>query len=189
MVALAFAAEQAAACAFRAALVLSFPPDPRHSEEHPTAGLHLRGSKIFRPRSARGGAASRLLRRPRRRCAAGRNGRQIIERARLQLSRVLGPLPQAAETVVRRWPQSLPQYSVGHLERMAELESLLSACPVFTLVGSAYYGVGLPDLIRQGRATARLLAGQPNTVAIYRTSATLAGAKRNPLNSISAEIG
>ena len=96
----------------------------------------------------------------------GESDDQIISRARLQLARVLGPLPQAAETVVRRWPQSLPQYAVGHLERMAELESLLRATPGLSLVGSAYYGVGLPDLIRQGRATARLLAGQPNTVAI-----------------------
>jgi protoporphyrinogen/coproporphyrinogen III oxidase len=85
---------------------------------------------------------------------------QLIERARLQLGRVLGPLPQIAETVVRRWPLSLPQYSVGHLERMAELESLLAATPTLRLVGSAYYGVGLPDLVRQGRAAARSLSNQ-----------------------------
>jgi protoporphyrinogen/coproporphyrinogen III oxidase len=84
----------------------------------------------------------------------------LVERARLQLSRVLGPLPEASETVVRRWPLSLPQYAVGHLERMAELESLVGTMPGLHLVGSAYHGVGLPDLIRQGRATARLLAGQ-----------------------------
>lgn len=96
----------------------------------------------------------------------GESDDQIIARARLQLARVLGPLPQAAETVVRRWPRSLPQYAVGHLERMAELESLLRATPGLSLVGCAYYGVGLPDLVRQGRATARLLAGQPNTVSI-----------------------
>jgi oxygen-dependent protoporphyrinogen oxidase len=86
----------------------------------------------------------------------------LVERAKLQLSRVLGPLPEASETVVRRWPQSLPQYAVGHLERMAELESLVGTMPGLHLVGSAYHGVGLPDLIRQGRATARLLAGQPS---------------------------
>ncbi|HXP08779.1 MAG TPA: protoporphyrinogen oxidase, partial [Acidobacteriaceae bacterium] len=96
----------------------------------------------------------------------GESDEQIIARARQQLVRVLGSLPETAETVVRRWPQSLPQYTVGHLERMAELESLLRAVPGLSLVGSAYYGVGLPDLIRHGRATARLLAGQPNTVAI-----------------------
>ncbi len=84
----------------------------------------------------------------------------LMERARLQLNRVLGPLPEATETVVRRWPQSLPQYAVGHLERMAELESMVSAMPGLHLVGSAYHGVGLPDLIRQGRATAGRLAAR-----------------------------
>jgi protoporphyrinogen/coproporphyrinogen III oxidase len=93
---------------------------------------------------------------------SGETDDNLIERARLQLSRVLGPLPEASEAVVRRWPQSLPQYAVGHLERMAELESLLSVMPGLYLVGSAYHGVGLPDLIRQGRTTARLLAGQPH---------------------------
>jgi protoporphyrinogen/coproporphyrinogen III oxidase len=83
---------------------------------------------------------------------------QLVDRARHQLSRVLGPLPRAVETVVRRWPKSLPQYTVGHLDRMAELESLLRETPGLHLVGSAYRGVGLPDLIRDGRALARSLA-------------------------------
>ena len=81
----------------------------------------------------------------------------LIARARVQLSRVLGPLPETVDTVVRRWPQSLPQYTVGHLDRMAELDALVRTMPHLHLVGSAYYGVGLPDLIREGRATARLL--------------------------------
>jgi oxygen-dependent protoporphyrinogen oxidase len=96
----------------------------------------------------------------------GESDDRIVARARVQLARVLGSLPEAAETVVRRWPQSLPQYTVGHLERMAELESLLRGLPGLSLVGCAYYGVGLPDLIRQGRGTARSLAGKPNTVAL-----------------------
>jgi oxygen-dependent protoporphyrinogen oxidase len=81
----------------------------------------------------------------------------LTARARRQLSRVLGPLPEAVETVIRRWPRSLPQYAVGHLERMVELESLVKQLPGLHLVGSAYYGVGLPDLIRQGRLAAGTL--------------------------------
>ncbi len=81
----------------------------------------------------------------------------LIARARVQLSRLLGPMPETVETVVRRWPRSLPQYAVGHLDRMAELDALVRTLPHLHLVGSAYYGVGLPDLIRQGRATAALL--------------------------------
>jgi protoporphyrinogen/coproporphyrinogen III oxidase len=90
----------------------------------------------------------------------GETDDKLVELARLQLGRVLGPLPEASGTVVRRWPHSMPQYAVGHLDRVAELESLLSTLPGLHLIGSAYHGVGLPDLIRQGRAIARLLAGQ-----------------------------
>jgi oxygen-dependent protoporphyrinogen oxidase len=90
---------------------------------------------------------------------------KLIERARLHLGRVLGPLPQTVETVVRRWPLSLPQYAVGHLDRMAELESILATLPTLRLVGSAYYGVGLPDLVRQGRSAARSLSAQPQHAA------------------------
>ncbi|MGC2398991.1 MAG: protoporphyrinogen oxidase [Acidobacteriaceae bacterium] len=100
----------------------------------------------------------------------GEGDDQIAERARRQLARVLGPLPQAAETVVRRWPLSLPQYEVGHLDRMAELQRQLNTVPALHLVGSAYYGVGLPDLIRQGRATARLLVKQSQSNAAQKTA-------------------
>jgi oxygen-dependent protoporphyrinogen oxidase len=89
----------------------------------------------------------------------GERDDELIERARRQLSRVLGPLPPAAETIVRRWPHSLPQYAVGHLDRMAELSSAMRALPGLHLLGSSYHGVGLPDLIRDGRALARSLAG------------------------------
>jgi oxygen-dependent protoporphyrinogen oxidase len=92
----------------------------------------------------------------------GETDEKLIERARSQLGRVLGPLPQTTETVVRRWPLSMPQYAVGHLDRMAELESMVQAATGLHLVGNAYHGVGLPDLILQGRTTARLLSGQPH---------------------------
>jgi protoporphyrinogen/coproporphyrinogen III oxidase len=72
-----------------------------------------------------------------------------------RLSEVLGPLPTPHIAVVRRWPWSLPQYAVGHLERMAQLEKLVAGFPGLRLVGNAYYGVGLPDMVRMGREAAR----------------------------------
>ena len=72
-----------------------------------------------------------------------------------ELEAVLGPLPPPDFHVVRRWPLSLPQYSIGHLERMAELERLRQAQPNLWLLGNTYRGVGLPDLIRDARAAAR----------------------------------
>jgi oxygen-dependent protoporphyrinogen oxidase len=80
--------------------------------------------------------------------------------ARLELARILGPLPEPQMTVVRRWPRSLPQYGVGHLERMAELWERVKTLDGLWLLGNGYRGVGLPDLIRDARDAARELAGQ-----------------------------
>ncbi len=80
---------------------------------------------------------------------------EIAALAWKELEAVLGPLPVPLFSVVRRWPKSLPQYEVGHLDRMAELESLVAAQPGLWLIGNAYRGVGLPDLIREARAAAR----------------------------------
>jgi oxygen-dependent protoporphyrinogen oxidase len=84
----------------------------------------------------------------------------VIAAAHAQLSRILGPLPApvAALTTVRRWPRSLPQYEVGHMERMAELDELVVRLGGLTLLGNGYRGVGVPDLIRDARAAARNIA-------------------------------
>ncbi|WP_035348102.1 protoporphyrinogen oxidase [Edaphobacter aggregans] len=78
--------------------------------------------------------------------------------ARMELARILGPLPEPRVTVVRRWPLSLPQYGVGHLERMAELEERVRRMDGLWLLGNGYRGVGLPDLIRDAREAVRTLA-------------------------------
>ena len=79
----------------------------------------------------------------------------VIALARTQLEAILGPLPDPTVTVVRRWPRSLPQYAVGHLERMAELDARVRALGGLWLLGNGYRGVGLPDLIRDARSAAR----------------------------------
>jgi protoporphyrinogen/coproporphyrinogen III oxidase len=88
------------------------------------------------------------------------NNDEIAAIACLELARILNanapaPLPTPILTVVRRWPNSLPQYAVGHLERAAELESHLRTLPGLTLLGNPLHGVGLPDLIRAARQAAQ----------------------------------
>ena len=80
---------------------------------------------------------------------------EIAKIALQELAKVLGPLPAAAITVVRRWPGALPQYHVGHNERMAKLQTRVDSIGRLHLLGNGYRGVGLPDLIRDGRAAAR----------------------------------
>ncbi|MEY2461685.1 MAG: protoporphyrinogen/coproporphyrinogen oxidase, partial [Acidimicrobiaceae bacterium] len=60
------------------------------------------------------------------------------------------------DVLVRRWPQSFPQYEPGHLDRVAEIErSLADALPHVVLAGAALRGIGVPACIRQGREAAR----------------------------------
>jgi protoporphyrinogen/coproporphyrinogen III oxidase len=80
--------------------------------------------------------------------------------ARMELARILGPLPEPQMTVVRRWPRSLPQYGVGHLERIAELEERARSLNGLWLLGNGYRGVGLPDLVRDARAAVRRFVEQ-----------------------------
>jgi oxygen-dependent protoporphyrinogen oxidase len=82
---------------------------------------------------------------------------EIAELAVSELAKLLGPLPAPAFSIVRRWPNSLPQFGVGHLDRIAELEDLVHQQPKFWLLGNAYHGVGIPDIIRDSRAAAREL--------------------------------
>ena len=82
---------------------------------------------------------------------------EIAAIARLELARILGPLPEPQVTIIRRWPSSLPQYGVGHLERMAELDQRIRALGSLSLLGNGYHGVGIPDLIRDSRVAARSL--------------------------------
>jgi oxygen-dependent protoporphyrinogen oxidase len=80
--------------------------------------------------------------------------------ARLELARILGPLPEPQMIVVRRLPRSLPLYGVGHLERMAELEERIGLLDGLWLLGNGYRGVGLPDLVRDARSAARQIVAQ-----------------------------
>jgi oxygen-dependent protoporphyrinogen oxidase len=98
-----------------------------------------------------GAAAERLMR-------CGNDETAAV--ARLELARILGPMPEPQVTVVRRWPRSLPQYGVGHLERMAELDARVRELDGLWLLGNGYRGVGVPDLVRDARAAAREVAAR-----------------------------
>lgn len=56
--------------------------------------------------------------------------------------------PMFAEVV--RYNHSMPQYHVGHLDRVAAIEQSLKDFPGLHLAGSAYHGVGIPDSITSG---------------------------------------
>jgi protoporphyrinogen/coproporphyrinogen III oxidase len=55
---------------------------------------------------------------------------------------------------VIRWNEAMPQYIVGHMDRLAGLERELESLPTLALAGNAYRGVGIPQCVRSGRQAA-----------------------------------
>jgi oxygen-dependent protoporphyrinogen oxidase len=82
---------------------------------------------------------------------------EMIRRVRDDLRVLLGiePPPMFAEVV--KWPRSMPQYHVGHIDRVKRIEKLVAALPGLALAGNAFKGPGIPDCIRSGEAAAHLL--------------------------------
>jgi oxygen-dependent protoporphyrinogen oxidase len=52
----------------------------------------------------------------------------------------------------------MPQYVLGHLDRLAAIEGALAEHPGLAVAGAAYRGVGIPDCIASGEAAAERLA-------------------------------
>ena len=56
---------------------------------------------------------------------------------------------------VTRWPASLPQYELGHLQRVARIRAIEAAMPDLALIGNGYEGTGIPDVVGQGAVLAQ----------------------------------
>ena len=81
----------------------------------------------------------------------------IVQAVCRHLAAVL-PLPgRAAASAVVRWPRSMPQFELGHLERVRKIEASLP--PGIVVAGNAYLGVGVADAVRSaGEAAERVRA-------------------------------
>ncbi len=82
---------------------------------------------------------------------------QMVQMAREELRDLMGVDAKPVLTKVYRWKEAHPQYDVGHLDRMAEIDSLCAAQPGLHLAGSSYRGVGLPDCIHSGQIAAEAI--------------------------------
>jgi protoporphyrinogen/coproporphyrinogen III oxidase len=58
---------------------------------------------------------------------------------------------------VVRWPAAIPQYEIGHLERVARIEAAAAKHPGLFLTGNAYRGVALSDCAEHGERVAKLV--------------------------------
>jgi protoporphyrinogen/coproporphyrinogen III oxidase len=80
------------------------------------------------------------------------------------LADTMGLRGRPSEARVTRWPQSLPQYRPGHLERVDAIDAeLASVAPGVVVTGAALRGLGIPACIRQGAAAARRMLATLDT--------------------------
>ena len=79
-----------------------------------------------------------------------------IEKTILEdLEKAIGLVQRPLFTVVSRWKQSMPQYTIGHDERMNCMrQQLQEECLNVKLVGSSYEGISVPDCVTQGKHVA-----------------------------------
>ena len=82
---------------------------------------------------------------------------EMIAAARDEFASLLGVTAEPALTCVRRWPESMPQYAVGHLARVGEIERAVEAIPGLALAGAYLRGVGIPDCIASGERAAETI--------------------------------
>jgi oxygen-dependent protoporphyrinogen oxidase len=82
---------------------------------------------------------------------------ELVARVRADLRDLLGIEQAPLFAEVKKWEQSMPQYHVGHLERIKRIEARLASIPGLVLAGNAYSGLGIPDCIRSGETAAKAL--------------------------------
>jgi protoporphyrinogen/coproporphyrinogen III oxidase len=82
---------------------------------------------------------------------------EMTARVETDLRQLLGIKAKPLFTEVAKWERSMPQYEVGHLDRVQEIESASSELPGLALAGNSYRGAGIPDCIRSGEAAAEML--------------------------------
>jgi protoporphyrinogen/coproporphyrinogen III oxidase len=78
----------------------------------------------------------------------------MAESVRRELRELLGVTREPILTRIHRHPHAMPQYRVGHLERMQRIDASVAQYPGLALAGNAYRGVGIPDCIHSGEVAA-----------------------------------
>jgi len=97
------------------------------------------------------------------RCFLGRAGQEaaadlpeaeLIALTRREIKATMGVDAVPTHAWVFRWQRALPQYTVGHLARLALIDDRMASWPGLYLAGNAYRGVGIPDCIQAGARVA-----------------------------------
>ena len=83
--------------------------------------------------------------------------KEMVRRVKSDLAELLGIQAEPLFTETMKWSRSMPQYEVGHLDRVSAIDNALENHPTLTIAGNSYRGAGIPDCIRSGTDAAENL--------------------------------
>ena len=84
---------------------------------------------------------------------------ELLRQVRTDLAEISGVTAEPVDTAVTRWGGGIPQYGVGHEQRVARIERALAETPGIEACGAALHGVGIPACVGTAEAAAGRLAG------------------------------
>jgi protoporphyrinogen/coproporphyrinogen III oxidase len=84
-----------------------------------------------------------------------RNDADLAWVAWQELEAAVGPLGEPLASRVTRWTDSLPQYRVGHLARVARIRAAVAKHPALAVCGAAYDGIGIPAVVGSAHTAVR----------------------------------
>lgn len=85
----------------------------------------------------------------------GASDEEMVKTVRQELKDIMGIDAEPVLSRVFRWMNSMPQYTIGHEDRVAWIDERVAGYPGFYLVGSAYHGIGISDSVRYGEIVAK----------------------------------
>ncbi|HVL22768.1 MAG TPA: protoporphyrinogen oxidase [Thermomicrobiales bacterium] len=119
------------------------------------------------------------------RAFVGRSGEQeILQRSDAELVRIVqDELREVVDIIaepevsrVYRWPLAMPQYTLGHLDRVERIETAAARIPGLAIAGNMFRGVGIPDCIESGEsASGRILEYYSTVRAVDHKASGRAG--------------
>ncbi|HRD63219.1 MAG TPA: protoporphyrinogen oxidase, partial [Nocardioides sp.] len=84
-----------------------------------------------------------------------RSDEELVSASLGDLAEAVGITATPIDSQVQRWGGGLPQYAVGHLDRVARIRQAVATVPGLELCGAAYDGVGIPAVIGSATAAAK----------------------------------
>ena len=85
---------------------------------------------------------------------------ELVEQSLTDLRDAIGLTAGPVDWHVQRWGGGLPQYAVGHLDRVRRIREAVAGLPGLAVCGAAYDGLGIPACIASAEAAARQVVAQ-----------------------------